>query len=378
MTKNENNNDLNSHRVAIVGSGPSGCFLAEILAIKLPGLTIDIYERLPFPFGLAVNGVAPDHLHTRKVTEQFERTLARNNVNLICNTEVGSSIRYSELKQRYDRVVFATGASEDLRLGIPGEHLPGIYGSGSFTRWYNSHPEASELTPLIGQRVGIIGNGNVALDIARVLAKTAAEHQPSALSEPVRTHLAQCTINEIHIFGRRGPADASFSVPELTELSTLTQAEVQVSPAVLAGIDTQGLPPSQKKMLEQLQRYAQAAEDTAAVTKIQFHFYATPVAAVGEKQLEALEIRDTRHGTLHTQPLDTLITAIGYRTPAIAEVPYDTELGHFAHQQGNIEPGVYCLGWCQRGPQGVIPTNRSEAMKLARQLIKELEKQHVD
>ncbi|WP_144244323.1 hypothetical protein [Nitrincola sp. A-D6] len=131
-------------------------------------------------------------------------------------------------------------------------------------------------------------------------------------------------------------------------------------------------------MLEQLQRYAQAPEGRPALTKIQLHFYATPLAAVGDKQLEALEIRDTRHGTLHTLPLDTLITAIGYRTPAIADVPYDTELGRFAHQQGHIESGVYCLGWCQRGPQGVIPTNRSEAMNLARQLIKELEKQHVD
>jgi NADPH-dependent glutamate synthase beta subunit-like oxidoreductase len=368
----------NTHCIAIIGSGPAGCFLAEILAIKLSDVQIDIYERLPHPFGLAVSGVAPDHLHTRKVTEQFTRTLARDNVNLICNTEVGSSISYTELKQRYDRVVFATGASEDLRLGIPGEHLPGIYGSGRFTRWYNSHPESSGFTPRIGQRVGIIGNGNVALDVARVLAKTAEEHQPSALSASVRTHLAQCNIREIHILGRRGPADASFSVAELTELSTLAQAEVYASPALLAGVDTQGLPPSQKKMLEQLQRYAQAPEATSALTKIQFHFYATPVAAVGDKQLEALEIRDTRHGTRHTLPLDTLITAIGYRTPAIADVPYDTARGRFVHQQGHIEPGVYCLGWCQRGPQGVIPTNRSEAMNLARQLIKELEKQHAD
>ncbi|WP_052063931.1 FAD-dependent oxidoreductase [Nitrincola sp. A-D6] len=213
------------YKIAIIGSGPSGCFLAEILALKRPDLQIDIYERLPHPFGLAVSGVAPDHLHTRKVTEQFARTLARDNVNLICNTEVGSSISYSELKQRYDRVVFATGASEDRRLGIPGEHLPGIYGSGRFTRWYNNHPESSQFTPLIGQRVAIIGNGNVALDIARVLAKTAAEHQTSALSEPVRTHLAKNHIREIHILGRRGPADASFSVAELTELSTLAQAE---------------------------------------------------------------------------------------------------------------------------------------------------------
>ncbi len=359
--------------IAIIGSGPAGCFLAEILALKLPEVQIDIYERLPHPFGLAISGVAPDHLHTRKVTEQFERTLARDNVNLIVNTEVGRSISYSELKQRYHRVIFATGASKDRRLGIPGEQLQGIYGSGCFTGWYNSHPEYKDLKPLIGQRVGIIGNGNVALDIARVLAKTTQEHQASALSEPVRTDLAACNISEIHIFGRRGPADASFSLPELAELDTLTQARVRVSSEALAGMQTQNLPPSQQKMLQQLQHYAGVSEDSSVSIQIQFHFHATPMAAIGTTQLEALEIRDTRQGTLYTVPLDTLITAIGYRTPAIADVPYDAELGRFAHQQGKIEAGVYCLGWCQRGPQGVIPTNRSEAMNLARQLIRELE-----
>ncbi|WP_417584943.1 FAD-dependent oxidoreductase [Nitrincola sp.] len=374
--------------IAIIGSGPAGCFLAEILALKLSDVQIDIYERLSHPFGLAVSGVAPDHLHTRKVTEQFERTLARDNVKLIVNTEVGSTISYSELKQHYDRVVFATGASEDRRLGIPGEHLTGVYGSGCFTRWYNSHPEHKDVQPLIGQRVGIIGNGNVALDIARVLAKTAQEHQASALSEPVRTHLAKSNISEIHIFGRRGPADASFSLPELTELGTLAQAEVQVSSDALIGIEAQNLPPSQKKMLQQLQQYAETPADASAAIQIQFHFYATPVAAIGTTQLEALEIRDSRldnldSSSLESLPLDslqldTLITAIGYYTPAIAGVPYDAERGRFAHNQGKIEPGVYCLGWCQRGPQGVIPTNRSEAMNLARQLIRELESQDVD
>lgn len=361
------------HKIAIIGSGPAGCFLAEILALKLAAVQIDIFERLPHPFGLAVNGVAPDHLHTRKVTEQFERTLARDNVNLIANTDVGRSISYSELKQRYDRVVFATGASEDRKLGIPGEQLQGIYGSGCFTRWYNSHPDYKDLKPLIGQRVGIIGNGNVALDIARVLAKTTEEHQASALSKSVRAHLAQCNIGEIHILGRRGPADASFSLPELAELGSLSQAGVQVAADALAGVETQNLPPSQQKMLQQLQHYAEAPEDSSVAPQIQFHFYATPMAAIGTTQLETLEIRDTRRGTLYTLPLDTLITAIGYRTPAIADVPYDAELGRFAHHQGKIESGVYCLGWCQRGPQGVIPTNRSEAMKLARQLIRELE-----
>ncbi|MFN3880702.1 MAG: FAD-dependent oxidoreductase [Nitrincola lacisaponensis] len=365
-------------QVAIIGSGPAGCFLAEILALKLPDVQIDLYERLPHPFGLAVSGVAPDHLHTRKVTEQLQRTLDRDQVKLICNTELGRDIHYDELKARYHRVILATGASEDRQLGISGEQLTGIYGSGAFTRWYNQHPEAVTLHPHLGERVGIIGNGNVALDIARMLAKTPAEHQQSDLSDAVRNHLAQSAVREIHILGRRGPADASFTLPELTELGALAQANVQVSREALENIDRQALPPSQQKVLNQLQQYAETPVNQQASIQIHFHFYSTPVAAQGHTQLEALTICDSRSQHSWTLPLDTLVTAIGYRTPAIDGVPYDESAGRFAHQNGKIEPGVYCTGWCQRGPQGVIPTNRSEAMQLARHLIREWEQNDAD
>lgn len=359
--------------IAIIGSGPSGCFLAEILALKLPKVSIDIYERLPHPFGLAISGVAPDHLQTRKVTEQLQRTLDRKEVNLICNTQIGEQVSYESLKNRYDRVIFAVGAEQDRQLDIEGESLKGVYGSGKFTRWYNSHPDNQNLKPILGKKVGIIGNGNVALDIARVLAKTAIEHQQSELSPFVREVLAAHSIEEIHIFGRRGPTEASFTLPELTELGTLAQAQVHVSPHDFVGVDLAQLPMSQQKVVQQLQSFADLSVASGKSTTIQFHFYATPESIQGTDKIEALRIRDTRSGNSDSIQLDSLITAIGYQTPKIEGVPYDEEKQRFAHQDSLIEPGVYCVGWCQRGPQGVIPTNRSEAMGLARKIIKELE-----
>jgi len=365
--------ELSVPSIAIIGSGPSGCFLAEILALKLPEVSIDIYERLPHPFGLAVSGVAPDHPHTRKVIEQLQRTLDREEVNLICNTQVGSQISYETLKSRYDRVIFAVGAEQDRQLGISGEELSNVYGSGAFTRWYNSHPDAQDLNPSLGKKVGIIGNGNVALDIARMLAKTATEHQQSDLTPSVREALASNLIEEIHIFGRRGPTDASFTLPELTELGNLANARVRVSPDAFAGIDTNQLPISQQKVIQQLQSFADLSIATSNKIQIQFHFYATPESISGKDKIEHLHIMDTRSRQTDSVQLDSLITAIGYQTPKIEGVPYDDLKKRFAHTDSLIEPGVYCVGWCQRGPQGVIPTNRSEAMSLARKLIKELE-----
>lgn len=364
--------------IAIIGSGPAGCFLAEILALKLATVQIDLYERLPHPFGLAVSGVAPDHPHTRKVTEQLQRTLDRTNVQLISNTQVGKDLSYTALKHQYDRVIFATGAFQDRQLGILGEDLQGVYGSGAFTRWYNSHPDRELQQPALGKVIAIIGNGNVALDIARVLAKTAEEHQHSALSADIREQLANSDIQAIHIFGRRGPSDASFTLPELTELGRLARAKVNVASDAFTGIDLTALPMSQQKVLQQLHSFADFPSNSNKQIQIHFHFYATPQAIEGNAKVHTLHLQDTRTGKPLNLAIDTLITAIGYQTDQIEGVPYDAEKGRFAHQDARIEAGVYCVGWCQRGPQGVIPTNRSEAMGLARKIIQELEPNHAN
>lgn len=364
--------------IAIVGSGPSGCFLAEILAMKLPKVRIDIYERLPFPFGLAVTGVAPDHLHTRKITEQFQRTLDRPEVNLICNTEIGSDIPYAELKSSYDRVIFAVGAAQDRKMGIPGESLMGVYGSGVFTRWYNSHPESRQIHPVIGKKIGIIGNGNVALDIARVISKTPQEHHESDLSPKIREILALSHIEEVHILGRRGPAEASFALAELAELENLQQVAIHLCKEELKDINLDSLPMSQQKMVRQLHHFTELNPTTPKKIQLYFHFHSTPRVIEGNNSVERLIVERAQTGQMTALELDTLITAIGYQTSPIPDVPYDETKKRFHHQDSMIEPGVYCVGWCQRGPQGVIPTNRSEAMNLARKIIKELESVNVN
>lgn len=364
--------------IAIVGSGPSGCFLAEILAMKLPKVRIDIYERLPFPFGLAVNGVAPDHLHTRKITEQFQRTLDRPEVNLICNTEIGADIPYVELKSFYDRVIFAVGAAQDRRLKIPGEQLIGVYGSGFFTRWVNHHPETTQRHPVIGKKIGIIGHGNVALDIARVISKTPQEHLESDLSPTIRERLSRTQIEEIHIIGRRGPADASFTLAELAELENLQQVSIHLCKDDLKEINLDSLPMSQQKMVQQLHHFAELNSTTPKKIQLYFHFNLTPSVIEGNNRVERLIVEHGQTGQVTALELDTLMTAIGYQTSPIPDVPYDETTKRLAHQDSLIESGVYCVGWCQRGPQGVIPTNRSEAMSLARRIIKELETDNVN
>ena len=365
---------LDSKRnIAIIGSGPSGLFLAEILSLKVPDISIDIYERLSRPFGLAVAGVVPDHLNTRRITEQFQRTLNRQNVRLICNTEIGKDLLYPDLKQNYRWVVFATGATEDRSLGIPGENCSGIYGSGSFSRWYNSDEQMQAFTPHLGEKIAIIGNGNVALDIARVLAKTPKELHASNLTDKVRHLLESNRPTDIYIIGRRSPSQASFTLPELAELGELDQADPVIAQPNLIQVDEKTLPPSQQKVISQLKHYANR-QPTNYRSRIHFIFNTSPTAFLANKQRfvsaitlqNNLSLDDTSTYALN---IDTVITAIGFRSQPIKGVPFDHQKGIFQHTDGEIEPHVYCLGWCQRGPQGVIPTNRTDAMKLAKKII---------
>ena len=204
--------------IGIVGAGPSGCYLADALGRKLPGAGIDIFDRLPTPFGLVRGGVAPDHQGTKNIARQFERTLGKDGVRFLGNIAVGRDISYEELKAACDVLVIAIGALEDRRLGIPGEQLDAVYGSGQFVAWYNGIPDGRELNPkLDGKSLAIIGNGNVALDIARLLAKTPDELANSDLCAHARAAFEASRIEDIWLIGRRGPLDASFTTAELAE-----------------------------------------------------------------------------------------------------------------------------------------------------------------
>ena len=358
--------------IAIVGAGPAGCYTADQLTRKLPDARIDVYDRLPTPYGLVRGGVAPDHQGTKAIVRQFERSFARGSVRFRGNVEVGRDVAYEDLKSAYHAVVIASGALEDRRLGIPGEELAGVYGSGRFVGWYNGIPDCCGLAPRIeGPAAAIIGNGNVALDIARILGKTPEELAASDICAHAAAQLARTRLTDIYLVGRRGPCEAAFSAAELAELGRLEQ----VVPSVDASLPAE--PPADwdearrkaaLKNLEILRGFA-AAERTGKPLRLHFLFHAAPVAIAGEGAVAALRlvrspVADEENAEF-TLPVNTVITAIGYRASPIPGVPFDAGRGIVKHEEGRVEPGVWTTGWCKRGPQGVIPANRNDALATA-------------
>lgn len=372
----------------IVGSGPSGLYVADALLRKRPGCTIDILDRLPTPFGLVRAGVAPDHQGTKNIVRQFERTFQKPGVRFLGGVEVGRDVSYEELKATYDVVILAIGAFEDRRLGIPGEDLAGVLGSAAFVGWYNGHPDHAGLTPpLPGPGVAIIGNGNVALDLARLLAKSAEEYEGSDLCSHAAAVLSAAPLTDLYVIGRRGPLEASFTSAELGELGHLARARPVVDPAVLEGVTAESVadPKEQKvkeKNLELLATFA-ARPDAGEPLRVHLLFQAAPQAIVGENgavtglTLERTRMdaagRATGTGETFTLPVGTVLTAIGYRTKAPAGVPFDTARGIIANQERRVAPGVYAVGWARRGPTGVIPANRADSLAVSEVLLADLE-----
>ncbi len=346
--------------IAIIGSGPAGCYLADNLLRLIPDASIDIFERLPVPFGLVRYGVAPDHQGTKAVARVLDRALSRDRVSFFGNVEVGRDLRLEELMSLYDAVALATGASRDRQLNIPGEGLPGVLGSGAFTGWYNGHPDGPPPAIQGVQSAVVIGNGNVAIDVARVLAKNSAEFAGSDLSPEVTSWLETQPIETIHVVGRRSAADAKFSQHELAELGTLQRACPMVQdPTALAG---------NSAMVETLRSFAQNQSRTAPVT-IYFHFNLTPVAFLGDDRLRAVQFRSA-DGALSEIPAQLAITCIGYEArPCCTATPAN---GVFANAEGKVKDRLYVVGWAKRGPSGTIPTNRTEAQQVAQKIAREV------
>jgi Pyridine nucleotide-disulphide oxidoreductase len=346
-------------RVAIIGSGPAGCYLADQLLRLLPDASIDILERLPVPFGLVRYGVAPDHQGTKAITRVLDRVLSRERVSFFGNVEVGRDVRLDELMSLYDAVVLAIGAERDRRLGIPGEDLPGVVGSGAFTGWYNNHPDRAAPPVQSVRSAVIIGNGNVAIDVARVLAKGPAELTGSDLSPEVTAWLEAQPIEAIHIVGRRGAANAKFTQHELAELGTLERARpVVVDPASLGG---EGV------VIETLRRLA--AEGRSSAITINFHFNLTPTTFLGDPELGAVQFRSA-NGGISELPAELAVTCIGYQSVACCGAsPVN---GVFPNENGKVKNGLYVVGWAKRGPSGTIPTNRAEAQQVAQEISKEV------
>lgn len=345
--------------IAIVGSGPAGCYLADSLLRLVPDASIDIFERLPVPFGLIRYGVAPDHPGTKAVARVLDRVLSRDRVSFFGNVEIGRDIQLEELMSFYDVVVLATGASRDRRLNVPGEDLPGVIGSATFTGWYNGHPDHPRPAVHGVRSAVVIGNGNVAIDVARVLAKKSPELTGSDLSPDVMSWLEAQPIETIHIIGRRSAADAKFTEHELAELGTLQNAvPIVVDPAALSGYGA---------IVETLRSFGQNKPRSVPLA-IHFHFNLTPIAFLGDERLSSVQFRSAT-GEPSEISAQLAITCIGYETCSCSTA---TPVGGiFPNEGGKIEDRLYVVGWAKRGPSGTIPTNRVEAQQVAQKIAQE-------
>lgn len=361
--------------IAVIGSGPAGYYTAEAAQKKFGDeVRVDIIDRLPVPYGLIRTGVAPDHQSIKGVYKRYEAVNLSNNVRFVGNITVGEDVSIDELTRLYDAVVLATGAPNDAPLDIPGADLPGVIGSAAFVGWYNGHPDFARLNPpLTGPGAVVVGNGNVALDVARILSKTRDEFAGSDIVHHALDALSGSGIKRITLLGRRGPHQIAMTPKELGELGHLQRATPLVDPADLPPLgDDALLEPGMRKSVTHLRDFA-ASTDVPKDIAIEFDFFARPVAIEGEEHAERVvvertaldaDLRSVGTGETYVVPANLIVTCIGYRTPPIEGVPYEHGRGRFANSEGRILPGLYCVGWARRGPTGTIGTNRPDGFAI--------------
>ena len=372
--------------IAIIGSGPAGYYTAEA-AQKQWGddVRVDIFDMLPVPYGLIRSGVAPDHQSIKGVSKRYEGTASHDNVRFVGNVTIGEGLAIAELQQLYDAVVLATGAPNDKPAGIAGEELGNVFGSAAFVGWYNGHPQFAKLSPdLSGRTAVVIGNGNVALDVARILAKTTAEFGGSDIVGHALGALQQSRIDRIVILGRRGPHQIAMTPKELGELGHLSRACPRVDPADMpAEAEDAFLEPGQRKSVTHLRSFAAIPEQFRAdkPVEIEFDFFASPRAILGEGAVSGIEVertvldpggRASGTGEVYTIACGLVVTCIGYKTSPIAGVPFEESAGRFANDEGRILPGLYCVGWARRGPSGTIGTNRPDGFGVVERIAEDI------
>jgi ferredoxin/flavodoxin---NADP+ reductase len=382
-------------RVAVVGSGPAAFYAAGAL-LASGEAEVDMIERLPTPWGLVRLGVAPDHPNIKAVSRAFEKIAMRPGFRFFGNVEVGRDVRHEELVNLYDAVVYAVGAQTDRRLGIPGEDLAGSWPATAFVAWYNGHPDFQELSfDLSHECAVVIGNGNVALDVARMLALTREELAPTDTIDAAIEAIAESGIREILVLGRRGPAQASWTTPELQELGELAGADVAVDPADLELDPASEAALAEGSALERrnvdvLREYATRAPEGKPRT-IRLRFCVSPVAILGNGRVEAIEVVRNRlevdaSGRIRAVPTDehelipcgAVFRSVGYHGVSLPGVPFDERSGTMPNGDGRVldqhgEPlaGVYCAGWIKRGPTGVIGTNKKDATETVELLLED-------
>jgi ferredoxin/flavodoxin---NADP+ reductase len=385
-------------RVAVIGSGPAAFYAAGHLLDAERPIEVDMIERLPTPWGLVRLGVAPDHPKLKEVSRAFERIAARPGYRFLGNVEVGKTVSHEELLQAYDAVVYAVGAQTDRRLGIPGEDLAGSWSATELVAWYNGHPDFQDLQfDLSVERAVVVGNGNVALDVARMLALTREELEPTDTTDAAIEAIVASGIREIVVLGRRGPVQAAWTPAELAELGELAGAGVLVDPEELeldaaSEAELDAATPIVKRNVDVLRGFAMRGPSGKSRT-IRLRFRVSPVAILGENRVEGVEIAHNileadstgavRAVATHEReliPAGIVFRSVGYHGVPLPGTPFDERTGTMPNVGGRVldeadRPiaGLYCAGWIKRGPTGIIGTNKKDATETVDQLLADLD-----
>jgi ferredoxin--NADP+ reductase len=393
----------NPLRVAIVGAGPSGFYAAEhILKDGDLHAQVDLFDRLPTPFGLVRGGVAPDHPKIKSVIRVYEKTAARDGFRFFGNVKIGHDLEVEDLERHYHAIVYTVGCETDRQLGIPGEELPGSHAATAFVGWYNAHPDyANEEFDLSCERAVVIGNGNVAMDVARMLALTDGELRETDTADHAIEALDAKQIREIVVLGRRGPAQAAFTNPEIKELGEMEDAdvvvdpaEVELDPASAAYLESEEADKTTRVNVETLREFSRRQPEGKR-QRIVLRFLASPVEVKGEDKVEsivigrnelveeggALRAKDT--GDREELDCGLVLRSVGYTGVPIEGVPFDERRGLILNEGGRVldshdaghKVGHYTAGWIKRGPSGVIGTNKKDALETVRHLFADVESQ---
>ena len=387
-------------RVAIVGAGPAGAFTAACLLRARGDVEIDLFERLPTPWGLLRGGVAPDHQEIKRLEDAFDRQTLQRGCRLLANVEVGVDVSHAELRRHYTAVVYATGAQTDKSLGIPGEELPGSCAATEFVAWYNGHPDYRDLEfDLSVERAVVVGNGNVAADVTRMLTLSAGELERTDVADHALEALRRSRVREVIVLGRRGPAQAAFTSAELRELGRLDGVEIRVAagdveldPVSRRWLADEGTFTARKNV-QLLREFAARPARPGARRRIELRFLRSPVTVRGAGRVEAIDVRRNEivradDGTLRARAVEgevetidcgLVLRSVGYRAVPLPGVPFDERHFVLCNRRGRVQtldgepvPGVYAAGWIKRGPTGILGTNKRDADETVSCLVEDL------
>ncbi len=395
---NKPGTDQRPLKVAIVGSGPSGFYATEALFKSGLSVQVDMYERLPVPYGLVRSGVAPDHPKLKQAIQVYANIAENPAFRLFANVTVGKDIAVQQLQSLYHAIIFTCGAESDRRLGIPGEELPGSHTATEFVGWYNGHPDyRDKIFDLSHETAVIFGQGNVAADVSRILAKTCDELRATDIAEHALEVLATSRIRDIYVIGRRGPAQAKFTSKELKEfgelencVATVNASELELNPSSVNELEEK-TNVSNKKIYELFTEFSSHAQPSNNKRRVHFSFLKSPVALLGnqrvetvrleQNQLEGAAFNQSAKGTGHIIELQAGIVfrSIGYKGKPVPGVPFDEKRGVIPNQEGRIINGItpvprmYVAGWIKRGPSGIIGTNRADSVATVAALLTDLD-----